>query len=145
MSRTMIWTLCWVSLSGAAWLLRSSGAPEVQNLARDLPAYLPSLMLGAAGQFCLYRAIRSGVGDLWGGLWGRNGNRVFAKAPLSFDTIEGPVSDFDADAAFARYMERRKADEEEEEEEHTPAVPRLVQPEIRRPRTQQRGFGRKAV
>lgn len=144
MSRTTIWVLCWAALSGAGWLLHSGEAPDMQHLAADMPTYLPSLILAAAGQFCLYRAIRSGVGELWGGITGRSDKPATAKPVRSFDTLEEPVSDFDADAAFARYMERRQA-EGEEEGQSPVAARRPARQEISRPRAPQGGFGRKAV
>jgi hypothetical protein len=140
----MIWALCWAALSGAGWLLHSGAAPDMQNPAHDLPSLLPSMILGAAGQFCLYRGIRSGVGEVWDGLWGRKAEPAATKPQHRFDALEEQGSDFDADAAFARYMERRRAEKAEANEEEAPVARRPIRRDIPRLHPQPGGFGRKA-
>lgn len=137
MGRTQIWILAWAALTGAASLLHAGDLPDIQHLAADLPTYLPSLLLGAAGQLCLYRAIRSFAGSLWGGPERKPRGKSSCPQTSHFAAhADEPVSDFDADAAFARYMERRKAQGEEEEPPLTPpAAPVRIAG----------GFGRKVV
>ncbi|MFM7348832.1 MAG: hypothetical protein ACKO01_05015 [Erythrobacter sp.] len=142
MSRTQIWIAAWLALTAAATLLHSGDMPDVQHLAADLPTYLPSLLLGAAGKFCLYRAIRSGIGELWGGITGRPGKARGGARPFA-PLDEEPASDFDADAAFARYMERRGAQAVVEDQPATRAASPAPAPRPIKPRGAQGGFGRK--
>jgi hypothetical protein len=140
---TAKWIMTGLAISGIASLLHLAGNAGYTFVAR-LPFYVP-LLLGAAGQFCLYRGMRSAVADAWSNLFGK-ARKEKAKATLrrasGFGTAddEGPVSDFDADAAFARYMEERAA--ETAPPPPTSRSPRPARTAAVRP---QGGFGRKVV
>jgi len=139
--KTAWWIVVGLCLSGIATLLhgaRDAGYP----LIAEMPFYVPVILV-AAGQFCLYRGLRSAIGDIWSALTGRgrrpepqNSPRRPASSGIGKDAE--PVSDFDADAAFARYMDQRAA----AEAEAPPA--RSVKTPAPRPR-QQAGFGRRVV
>ncbi len=140
--RTTTWIVLGLAFNGGAYLLHGPDTPSAADLAQTVPYYLPSAVLLAAGQFCFFRAFRSALGDIWRGLWGGKGKDAGAAKPSgvkSFD-VAAPVSDFDADEAFARYMERRKAMEEEPgeaQEAHLPSPPAPVRAAG--------GFGRRVV
>jgi hypothetical protein len=117
------------------------GAKEAgYPLIAEMPFYVP-VMVAAAGQFCLYRGLRSAMGDIWTTLTGR-GRKPLPQTPPRRAAGSGlaedaePVSDFDADAAFARYMDQRAA----AEVEAPPA--QSVKTPAPRPRA---GFGRRVV
>lgn len=153
--KTSSWIIWGLGLNVAAAVLHGAGTPA-SALSAGLPGLItgmtPKLILVAAGNFCLWRGLRSAVGDLWGGLTGQK-HRAAAHAKSSAsnrfaDPIE-PLSDFDADAVFARYMEQRAAQPQDEADEP------MVRPERPATRTPRRpasgpppavtGFGRKAV
>lgn len=138
--RTTTWIICGLALNSGAYLLHGPDAPNASDLAQTMPYYLPSVVLLAAGNFCFYRAFRSALGDVWIGLWG--GKREGANAARGVGkamVVTEPTSDFDADEAFARYMERRKAMEEGAEEAAAPP------PSPAAPVRAAGGFGRKVL
>lgn len=136
--RTANWIAWGIGLNLAAAALHGGNAPEA-IMTMGLDGTLPKLLLVAAGNVCLWRGFRSAFGDLWGLLTGRSirgtagRNRFADNADL--------VSDFDADAAFARYMEQREATSASAEPE------RQATPSPRAPsRTPvPGGFGRRVV
>ena len=134
--KTVIWIACGIGLNIAAAALHGGSAPQA-FMAAGAAGTLPKLLLVATGNICIWRGLRSAIRDLWGAATGKTQgkpqSRHFAEDP-------GPVSDFDADEAFARYMQQREAREEEPEPVTTPrpSAPRAPTPP-------QRGFGRKAV
>ncbi len=139
--RTTTWIILGLALNGGAALLHGPDTPTAADLAETVPYYLPSVILLAAGQFCLFRAFRSALGDVWRGLWGGKRKPAPAAKPSGVKTfVEAkPESDFDADQAFARYMERRAAAAGDEDEPQAP-LPTPIAP-IRATG----GFGRKVI
>jgi hypothetical protein len=141
--KTVIWIACGIGLNIAAAALHGGSAPQA-IMTTGLAGTLPKLLLVAAGNICIWRGLRSAVGDLWGAASGKNYRKPEARSRLSEDAE--PVSDFDADEAFARYMEQRKAREAEPEPEPDSAPrPSALRAAPRAPVPPQRGFGRKAV
>lgn len=140
--RTTTWIILGLAFNGAAALLDGPETPTAADLAETVPYYLLSVILLAAGQFCLFRAFRGALGDVWSGLWGGKRNGAEAAKPSAVKTLEDaePASDFDPDAAFARYMERRKAMEEDAGEAHQAPLPSPTTP-VRAAG----GFGRRVV
>jgi len=107
--------------------------------------YLLSAILINTGFFCFLIAWRGAFANLWAALIGKrpkparkpkqggaNGSAIAKGAE--------PTSDFDADVAFTRYMDRREAMEDEGHE-----VPQSLQPSPVAPVRAQGGFGRKVV
>ena len=115
MMRPTTWIIMGLALNGAAAVLHGPDVPTAADLAQTVPYYLPSVVLAAAGQYCLYRAARGLIRDVWRGLWGANrtSSGGIRPAPAKTFAAPEPASDFDPDQAFARYMERRKAMGEE--------------------------------
>lgn len=140
--RTSTWIILGVALTSAAYVLRGPETPTSADLAQTVPYYLPSALLIGAGNFCFFRAFRSALGDVWRGLWGGKGKDAAAAKPSAAKTfaVTEPVSDFDADEAFARYMERRKAMEEEPGEAAEAPLPSPAAP-VRAAG----GFGRRVI
>lgn len=120
--RTTTWIILGLALNGGGYLLHGPATPTAADLAETVPYYLPSVILLAAGQFCFFRAFRNALGDVWSGLWGGKRKNPGAAKPSAFKTFADaePASDFDPDAAFARYMERREKMEEREGKPQTP-------------------------
>ncbi|WP_285710953.1 hypothetical protein [Erythrobacter oryzae] len=139
--KTVIWIACGIGLNVAAAALHGGTAPQAM-MTTGLAGTLPKLLLVATGNICIWRGLRSAVGDLWGVATGKSYRKPEARSRLGED--DAPVSDFDADEAFARYMEQRKAREEEPEPDNKPR-PATPRPSPRAPAAPQRGFGRKAV
>ena len=139
--KTVTWIACGLGLNIAAAALHGGSAPQA-IMTTGLAGTLPKLLLVAAGNICIWRGLRSAVGDLWGVATGKSYRKPGTRS--RFDEEDAPASDFDADEAFARYMEQRKAREDEPEPDSVqrPAAPR---PSPRPPTPPQRGFGRKAV
>lgn len=140
--RTTTWIILGLAFNGGAYLLHGPETPSAADLAQTVPYYLPSAVLLAAGQFCFFRAFRSALGDVWRGLWGgkpKDAGTAKLSAAKTFAVAE-PASDFDADEAFARYMERRKAMEEEPGEAKEAPLPSPPAP-VRA----SGGFGRRVV
>jgi hypothetical protein len=144
---TAKWIITGFAISGFASLMHWAGNAGY-GFVDHLPFYVP-LVLGAAGQYCLYRGMRSMIGDAWSNLFGKARKDKAKAAPrraTGFGTAddEGPVSDFDADAAFARYMEQRAAlQAPSAQTPMKPPVSGAIQPV---PGTRARGgFGRRVV
>lgn len=139
--KTVIWIACGIGLNIAAAALHGGSAPQA-IMTTGLAGTLPKLLLVATGNICIWRGLRSAVGDLWGVATGKSYRKPEGRS--RFAEEDAPVSDFDADEAFARYMEQRKSREEEPEPESAPraAAPRTAPRAAVAP---QRGFGRKAV
>jgi hypothetical protein len=144
--RTAKWIAAWLALSGVAGLLHMAGEAGVAQV-QALPFYVP-LVIGAVGQMCFYRALRSAIGDAWSGLWG--GRKAKSDGPgrggggFAGPDDPAPTSDFDADAAFARYMERRTADAQSAPQPAARPAPRAPRAPTPAPRPQG-GFGRKVI
>ena len=145
-SNTIIWIVAGFALLGLSGLLESLGDTGASASDR-LTLYLPALAALGAANFCFYRGLRSALGSIWTGLWnsGSAGSKRAARPAYRMAEDEGDTaSDFDADAAFARYMERRAAGlaAEPQPEPVTPSgpAPRPVARPAARP-----GFGRKTV
>jgi hypothetical protein len=140
--KTVTWIACGIGLNIAAAALHGGSAPQA-IMTSGIAGTLPKLLLVAAGNLCIWRGIRSALADLWGGLTGKSirenaGQRRFT------DDAE-PVSDFDADEAFERYMQQRKARETEPEPQRqvSPSARAPSSPPTRAPA--QGGFGRRVV
>jgi hypothetical protein len=136
--KTVTWIVWGLGLNIAAAALHGESAPEA-IMATGVDGTLPKLVLVIAGNVCLWRGFRSALGDLWGGLTGRsireNGGR--SRLPDNAD----PVSDFDADEAFARYMQQRAAASTltETERQAVPAPRAPARPAV------PGGFGRRVI
>jgi len=137
--KTVTWIACGLGLNIAAVALHGGGAPQA-IMTTGLAGTLPKLLMVAAGNICIWRGLRSAVGDLWGVATGKTYRKPQAGRRFAEDAE--PVSDFDADEAFARYMEQRKAREEAEPESHAAPSPRHPGP-VRPPA--HGGFGRKVI
>lgn len=144
--KTVTWIGLGLGLNIAAAALHGGSAPQ-EIMTSGLAGTLPKLLLVGAGNICIWRGLRSALGDLWGAATGKSYRKPEGRG--SFAEDDPPQSDFDADEAFARYMEQRKA---RTTEEPGPApAPRPPAPPARSPvRTAARpagqgGFGRKAV
>jgi hypothetical protein len=151
MQKPVAWLVGGLALTGLAGMLPGL-ADQSSGAAGHLELYLPALIAGAAGQFCLWRGMRSGLGALWSGLWSRGVAREPAKrssatlgASDSLAAIgdDHAPSDFDADAVFARYMERR-ADEVPQTAPVTPVRAATPPAPASRPAPRP-AFGRKVV
>lgn len=139
--KTVTWIACGIGLNIAAAALHGSTAPQ-DIMTSGIASPLPKLLLVAAGNICIWRGMRSAIRDLWGSATGKNARKPESRR---FAEDTEPVSDFDADEAFARYMAQRQAGETEPEPEPTTASPSRS-PAGAIPRAPvQRGFGRKAV
>jgi hypothetical protein len=140
--KTVTWIVCGLGLNIAAAALHSASAPEA-IMASGIAGTWPKLLLVAAGNFCIWRGVRSALGDLWGGLTGKRIREN--RGSKRFAAEAEPASDFDADAAFARYMQQReaRAAEPEVQRQAAPAPRSPSRPPARPPA--QGGFGRKAV
>jgi hypothetical protein len=135
--KTVIWIACGIGLNIAAAALHGGSAPQA-IMATGLAGNLPKLLLVAVGNICIWRGLRSAVGELWGAASGKSHRKPERRS--RFDEDAEPVSDFDADAAFERYMAQREAREEQPETRKPAPPPRTpAQAPVRG------GFGRKAV
>ncbi len=131
------WIVCGLLLTGAA-NYHGSG-PDVPGLGASSSTYLPSAILVNAGFFCFAIAWRSAIANLWGALIGKRRKPVRKPkkcGAMAKDTE--PSLDFDADAAFTRYMDRRSASDVAED-------PQSPLPSPAAPVRSQAGFGRKAI
>lgn len=145
MQKPVAWIVGGLALTGLASMM-SGGGDAAADTPAHLQLYLPALLVGGAGQFCLWRGLRSGIGSLWSGLWsGAARTAGHARSSQSDSEDDLPASDFDADAAFARYMERRSG--ESEAPDAAPAVTArpAANPAPRARAAARPAFGRKAV
>ena len=136
--KTVTWIACGIGLNIAAAALHGGNAPDA-ILSSGAAGTVPKLLLVGAGNICIWRGLRSALGDLWSGLTGRKVRENAGRGRIA-DDVE-PVSDFDADEAFERYMQQRKARELE---------PERVAQTVHTPRTSIRapvrgGFGRRVI
>ena len=135
--KTVTWIACGLGLNIAAAALHGGSAPEA-IMTTGLAGTLPKLLMVATGNICIWRGLRSAVGDLWGVATGKSYRKPESRSRFAEDAE--PVSDFDADAAFERYMEQRKV----REEDPSPAAA-TPQPTPRPRAPAQGGFGRRVV
>lgn len=142
--KTVTWIACGLGLNIAAAALHGGSVPQA-IMTTGLAGTLPKLLMVAAGNICIWRGLRSAVGDLWGVATGKSYRKPEGRS--RFGGEEQPVSDFDADAAFERYMAQRKAREAQPEAPSPhPAAPKPSPPLRKRAQAPVRGgFGRKAV
>ena len=134
--KTVTWIACGIGLNIAAAALHGSTAPQ-DIMTSGIAGPLPKLLLVAAGNVCIWRGLRSAIRDLWGSATRKNAR----KPQRRFADDAEPVSDFDADAAFERYMAQRETAETEPEPERRPVPP----PRSSARAPVQSGFGRKVV
>lgn len=139
--KTVTWIACGIGLNIVAAALHGGSAPQA-IMTTGLAGTLPKLLLVATGNICIWRGLRSAMGDLWGAATGKSYRKPETRSRIAEDAE--PVSDFDADEAFARYMEQRKVREAEPEQDTAPR-PTSPRTSPRAPTPPQRGFGRKAV
>ena len=109
----IVWLIAGFALVGLSGMLESLGDAGVTPVER-LPYYLPAMLALMGAPYCFFRAIRSGFSEIFGKQQGtaRPASRTAKVRParrLAEAGEDMPDSDFDADAAFARYMERRAA------------------------------------
>jgi len=138
--KTVTWIACGLGLNIAAVALHGGGAPEA-IMTTGLAGTLPKLLMVAAGNICIWRGLRSALGDLWGVATGKSYRKPQGGSRFAEDAE--PVSDFDPDEAFARYMHQRKV--REEPEPQAAPSPRNPAPVPARAPAAQGGFGRKVV
>ncbi|MCL9998063.1 MAG: hypothetical protein NBV68_01655 [Erythrobacter sp.] len=138
--KTVIWIACGLGLNIAAVALHGGGASQA-IMDTGLAGTLPKLLMVAAGNICIWRGLRSALADLWGVATGKTYRKPQGGSRFAEDAE--PLSDFDADAAFERYMQHRKAREEAEPE--PPAASSPSKPVPARAPAAQGGFGRKVV
>ena len=139
--KTVTWIACGIGLNIAAAALHGGSAPQA-IMTTGLAGTLPKLLLVATGNICIWRGLRSAVGDLWGVAAGKSYRKPEARSRFGGDAEL--VLDFDADEALARYMEQRNARDEKPAPDSAPR-PMAPRPSPRTPVPPQRGFGRKAV
>jgi hypothetical protein len=139
--KTVTWIACGIGLNIAAAALHGGSAPQA-IMTTGLAGTLPKLLLVATGNICIWRGLRSAMGDLWGAATGKSYRKPESRSRFAEDAE--PVSDFDADEAFARYMEQREARVVKPEPDTAPR-PASSRTSPRTPTPPQRGFGRKAV
>lgn len=110
--KPIAWMLGGFALMGLAAALESL-SDLGSNPVASLPLSLPSIFILLGGQYCLWRGFRSGVALLWSGAFDRRKQAAVSEKPRSAHSTPDnePIDGFDADAAFARYMERREADQ----------------------------------
>lgn len=137
--KTVTWIACGLGLNIAAVALHGGSAPQA-IMTTGLAGTLPKLLMVAAGNICIWRGLRSALGDLWGVATGKTNQKPEGRRRFAEEAE--PVSDFDADEAFARYMEQRKAREEAGPEPQAAPSPRHPSSASA---PAQGGFGRKVV
>ena len=131
------WIVCGLLLAGAANY--HGPGPDAPGLGASSSTYLPSAILVNAGFVCFAIAWRGAIANLWSALTGKRRNRVRKpkkSSAMAKDTE--PSLDFDADAAFSRYMDRRAASD-------VAGVPQSPLPSPAAPARAQAGFGRKVI
>lgn len=136
--KTVTWIACGIGLNIVAAALHGGTAPQAL-MTSGVAGTLPKLLLVATGNLCIWRGLRSALGDLWGVSTGKSYRKPEGRR-LAEDPE--PASNFDADEAFERYMQQRKAREAEPTEPKTD--PPLSKPAPAR-RPVQGGFGRRVV
>lgn len=143
-SSTIIWIVAGFALLGLSGLLESLGDTGITPGSR-LTFHLPALAALGAANFCFYRGLRGALGSIWSGLWQGSARKTGARPAYRIaDEENEAASDFDADAAFARYMERRATGLEAEPQQAPATPPRpALNPAARSPARP--GFGRKTV
>jgi len=122
--KPIAWIVCGFALTGFAAALENLGAPGSDPATR-LSLYLPALIVLLGGQYCLWRGFRSGIAALWSGAFDRRRTSQESDAHQPADRaaeIE-PANRFDADAAFAHFMEQRKAGQADPVERPRAPVP----------------------
>ncbi|WP_296720161.1 hypothetical protein [Erythrobacter sp.] len=141
-------TIAWF-VAGSAMLALSSLLESIGDAGGSpgerLPLYLPALAALIGAPFCFFRGIRSALSEIIGA----NSDKPKATKPAAtearpaqrladIDTADTGDA-FDADAAFARYMEKRAA-QPAAEPVTPPATTAERQPPITRPT-----FGRRVT
>ena len=141
--KTAAWIVGGLALTGIATMLSQPG-PAGGDMALGVQLYLPTVILGVAGQYCFWRALRSGVGDVWSVLTGRNRKPSAPESQhrSSDSEMDDAGASFDADEAFARYMEQRETPNKSPDISRAPP-PAVAHPVVRA--RSQGGFGRKVV
>lgn len=139
---TVIWIACGIALNIAAATLHGGTAPQA-IMQTGVAGTLPKLLLLAAGNICIWRGLRSGLRDLWGAATGKTDRK--ARGGSRFADDPQPVSDFDADEAFARYMQQQQEAREDEPQPAAAPTPRRAARQPPPHAAMRGGFGRKAV
>ncbi len=136
--RTIAWLVAGFALLSLAGYLESMGDTGASSGER-LALYLPSTLALLGASTCFFRALRSALGAVIGRgspkppkgapapTKPRAASRIFAARP---------EPEFDADAAFARYMEQREEDE---------PVPPIAPTEPVKAAPSQPAFGRRVL
>ncbi|WP_349514213.1 hypothetical protein [Erythrobacter sp. NFXS35] len=142
--KTIAWLIAGFALLGVSSLLESIGDTGASPGER-LPLYVPALLALLGAPICFFRGIRSAISEIIGG----NSDKPKAAKPAA--TVARPAQrladintaeaedTFDADAAFARYMEKRAAQPAAE-----PVAPRATMAE-RQPPAARPVFGRRVT
>jgi hypothetical protein len=101
--------------------------------------YVPAFLALAGGQYFLWRGMKSGIAMLWSGAFDRRSAMQRSTSVSAGDEDGGSGEGFDADAVFARYLERQEAYAPESPEEPPSPAP-VSTPQPVRPT-----FGRRIV
>lgn len=134
--KTIAWLVGGFVLLGLSGMIEAVGDTGA-TAGERLPLYFVALAVLLGAPFCFYKAIRSAFTKT-----GRN--TPAPSAPRSprpaYRVVDEPelaeAGDFDPDAAFARYMDKRKGQADETQ---------LDRPTSAIPQSPRSGFGRKAV
>jgi hypothetical protein len=136
--KTFAWLIGGFALLGLAGFLESMG-DEGAAAGERLALYLPATLAMLGSTTCFYRALRSALSAIVGGGSPKPEKGAPSPAkprPASRIFAASPEPEFDADAAFARYMEQREDDE--------PIAPRAAADPMRSAPSQP-AFGRRVL
>jgi hypothetical protein len=113
--KTFAWLIGGFALLGLAGFLEGMG-DEGAAAGERLALYLPASLAMLGSTTCFYRALRSALSAIVGGRTPKPEKGAPSPTkprPASRLFAPRPEPEFDADAAFARYMEQREEDEPE--------------------------------
>jgi hypothetical protein len=149
--KPIAWIAAGLALSWLAKLVEGMGDLSAQASER-LPLYIPALLVLTAGQYCVYRGLRSGVAVVWSGAFDRREDKASPNTrPAQRSEEVDRYSDFDADAVFARYLESQQAvapappDDSPPLPARRPAAPSSAIPPAKAQAPARPGFGRRIV
>lgn len=122
--KPIAWLVGGFALTGLAGAIESMGdlGPDASS---RLPLYIPALLVLFAGQYCLWRGVRSGVVVIWSGAFDRRRNSPDSDSPrpahrlADSDSADG----FDPDEVLARYLKQREANSDHAPKLTSPTAP----------------------
>lgn len=128
------WIAGGLALMGLAAVLGGMSDHAANPVARA-PLYVPAFLAVAGGQYCLWRGLKTGFAMLWSGAFDRRSAMHRSAGSNTSDENAGNSDGFDADAVFARYLERQEAYAPPPQEETSPPAQQPVRP----------AFGRRVI